>query len=55
VSAPKVKNGKLLVVVDELAATTHALEYVARIIAGRLNIRVCLAHSLEQRNEHVHP
>jgi nucleotide-binding universal stress UspA family protein len=40
------KKSKLLVVVDESPATTKALQYVARIVAGRKNIRVCLAHSL---------
>ena len=40
------KNSKLLVVVDESPATTKALQYVARIVAGRSKIRVCLAHSL---------
>jgi nucleotide-binding universal stress UspA family protein len=40
------KKSKLLVVVDESPATTKALQYVARIVAGRRNIRVCLAHGL---------
>ena len=40
------KNANLLVVVDESAATTKALHYVARMAAGRSNIRICLAHSL---------
>jgi nucleotide-binding universal stress UspA family protein len=40
------KNNKLLVVVDESAATKKALEYVARIAAGRPHLRICLAHSL---------
>jgi nucleotide-binding universal stress UspA family protein len=39
------KNGKLLIVVDESRATTKALQYVARIAAGRPQFRVCLAHS----------
>jgi nucleotide-binding universal stress UspA family protein len=39
------KNSKLLVVVDESRATTKALQYVARIAAGRPQFRVCLAHS----------
>jgi len=40
------KKSKLLVVVDESPATTKALKYVARIVARRPDIRVCLAHSL---------
>jgi hypothetical protein len=40
------KNTKLLVVVDESPATRKALKYVAQIVAGRPNFRVCLAHSL---------
>ncbi len=40
------KNRKLLVVVDESAATRKALQYVAEMAAGRPNFRVCLAHSL---------
>jgi len=40
------KNTKLLVVVDESPASFKALKYVAKIAAGRPNVRVCLAHSL---------
>jgi len=40
------KNSKLLVVVDESPATRKALQYVARMAAGRTNFRICLAHSL---------
>ncbi len=40
------KNNKLLVVVDETPATTKALKYVAQMVAGRRNFRICLAHSL---------
>jgi nucleotide-binding universal stress UspA family protein len=40
------KNTKLLVVVDESPAATKALKYVAKMAAGRRNVRVSLAHSL---------
>ncbi|MGA8871956.1 MAG: universal stress protein [Candidatus Acidiferrales bacterium] len=46
-AANQVKNNKLLVVVDESPATTRALQYVARIAAGRPNLGVCLAHGLQ--------
>lgn len=37
---------KLLVVVDESIASKRALEYVAKMIGGRQDIRVCLTHTL---------
>jgi nucleotide-binding universal stress UspA family protein len=40
------KNRKLLIVVDESLATRKALQYVAKMVAGRPHFRVCLAHSL---------
>ncbi len=40
------KNTKLLVVVDESAATKRALEYVAQVASRRRDFRVCLAHAL---------
>src|ERR1017187_10806172 len=40
------KTTKLLIVVDESPATRKALQYVAQMAAGRLNVRVCLAHAL---------
>ncbi|MGB9434655.1 MAG: universal stress protein [Candidatus Acidiferrum sp.] len=40
------KNNKLLVVVDESPATTNALKYVAQMVVGRPDFRICLAHSL---------
>ncbi len=40
------KNTKLLVVVDESAATKKALQYVALMAARRRHFKVCLAHSL---------
>jgi nucleotide-binding universal stress UspA family protein len=40
------RNSKLLIVVDESAATQKALRYVAQMVAGRTNVGVCLAHSL---------
>lgn len=39
------KISNLLVVVDESSATTKALQYVARMAAGRPHFRVSLAHS----------
>ncbi|MGO9841319.1 MAG: universal stress protein [Candidatus Acidiferrales bacterium] len=42
----KMKNTRILVVVDESPATTKALRYVAQMAAGRPNFRICLAHSL---------
>ena len=40
------KTIKILIVVDESPATRKALQYVAKIAAGRPDVRVCLAHSL---------
>lgn len=40
------KSMKLLTVVDESPGTRKALQYVARMAAGRKDFRVCLAHSL---------
>lgn len=40
------KKSKILVVIDESPATAKALHYVARMVAGRPNFQVCLAHSL---------
>jgi len=40
------KNTKLLVVVDESAATTKALKYVAKMAVGHPKMKICLAHSL---------
>ena len=40
------KSTKRLIVVDESPATRKALQYVAQMVAGRPNVRVCLAHAL---------
>jgi nucleotide-binding universal stress UspA family protein len=40
------KNTRLLIVVDESPATRKALQYVAQMVAGRPNVRVCLGHAL---------
>src|SRR5579862_9093486 len=40
------KHTKLLVVVDESAATKRALEYVAQVASRRGDSRICLAHAL---------
>ena len=42
----RTKKIRLLVVVDESAATTKALQYVAQWAAGRADFEICLAHSV---------
>jgi nucleotide-binding universal stress UspA family protein len=40
------KSGRLLIIVDESPSTKKALQYVARMGAGRPDFEVCLAQSL---------
>jgi len=42
----KMKNTKVLVVVDESPSTERALEYVARLASGHRDFRISLAHAL---------